>query len=475
MSREYTDVVSRRMQEAVDFLYAIPKFTKKNPLAHTEMLMKELGNPQDSMKVIHVAGSNGKGSVCSFLFSILRECGLHAGMFTSPHLVDIRERFIVDGEMVSRTDFLEAYDSALAAAHRLQDAGEAFPTFFEMIFAIGMLLFEKQGVEYAILETGMGGRLDATNVVKKPLVCVITSVSLEHTEYLGDTIRAVAAEKAGIIKPGVPVVFDGNDEAVSAVILARANELFSESYQIHKNMCKIRETRLGGIDFSFASHYDKKTDLSVSSSAPYQMMNAALAVTAFYRVAEQERQFLSPAGEAGHGRAVCAKTGSDSSLWLWPERLSRAVADGIRHAFWPGRMQEVLPEVFFDGAHNPDGIRAFLGAADLLCREDSEKPLLLFSMVRDKDYRQALREILTGGSWEEICVTGIPSERGLTAEELAAVLQEEKNNTPFCGVGDYREAFRRMAAKKKTGQKLFVTGSLYFIGALLKEIQDVKL
>ena len=144
-----TETVKRRMQEAADFLYAIPKFTKKNPLAHTEIFMERLGNPQDSLKVIHVAGSNGKGSVCSFLFSILRECGCSVGMFTSPHLVDIRERFMINGEMVSEKAFLEAYDDVKKTADQMQTEGEAFPTFFEFLFAMGMLIFKRSGVEYA--------------------------------------------------------------------------------------------------------------------------------------------------------------------------------------------------------------------------------------------------------------------------------------------------------------------------------------
>ena len=279
-----------------------------------------------------------------------------------------------------------------------------------------------------ILETGMGGRLDATNVVKKPLVCVITSVSLEHMEYLGDTIEAIAFEKAGIIKPGVPVVYDGNVKEVSQVIKSRAEELGSDSYEITKNMCNFHETPGGGIDFSFASLYDKKTDFHIPFSAPYQVMNAALAITAFYRIADVDA-------------------------------TDQIVKTGIAKAVWPGRMQQII----------------FLTAADLFDTRRCRKPLFLFSMVRDKDYRQAVHEILKTDAWEEICVTGIPSERGLTADELRAVLEEENDDTPFCGVMDYREAFGRMLAKKQDGQKLFVTGSLYFIGALLKEIQDAEL
>ena len=442
MTTDHKEKISQRMQEATDFLYAIPKFTKKNPLTHTERFMERLGNPQDSLKVIHVAGSNGKGSVCSFLFSILRECGCAVGMFTSPHLVDIRERFVINGGMVSAEAFLRAYDDVKKTAEQMQAEGESYPTFFEFLFAMGMLIFQRSGVEYAILETGMGGRLDATNVIKKPVVCVITSISLEHTEYLGDTIEAIAFEKAGIIKPGVPVVYDGGCKEASQIIKERAEALGADSYEITKNMCNFHETAGGGIDFSFASLYDKKTDFHLPFSAPYQVMNAALAVTAFYRVKEAPEQIIK---------------------------------DGIAKAVWPGRMQQIMEDVYFDGAHNPDGIHAFLAAASLLTRQDAYKPLLLFSMVRDKDYHLAVSELLAQMEWEEICVTGIPSERGLRVEELKEVLSKEDDSTPYFGVEDYRDAFRQMLSKKKDGQKLFVTGSLYFIGALLKEIQDAEL
>ena len=437
---------SQRMREATDFLYGIPKFTKKNPLEHTVRLMARLGNPQDSFGVIHVAGSNGKGSVCSFLFSILRECGCHTGMFTSPHLIDIRERFMIDGQMVSRADFLDAYEIVLEEAKNMQTEGDSFPTFFEFIFALGCLIFQKSGVKYAILETGMGGRLDATNTVAHPLVCVITSVSLEHTEYLGETIEQIAFEKAGIIKPGVPVVFDGNHEKVAAVIRARAKWLGADSYEIQKNMCKIRETDGSGIDFSFASPYDKKTDLHISFHASYQMMNASLAVTAFRRLEEQESN-------------------------------EDKIRTGIAKAVWPGRMQEVLPDVWLDGAHNPDGIRAFAETAGRLTKEDKKRPLLLFSMVKDKDYRQAAEILLRSLDWELICATGIPSERSLTADVLENVflsIPETTKTVPVIGMDDYREAFREMLGKKEDGQKLFVTGSLYFIGALLEEIQNAE-
>lgn len=188
------------MKQAVEFLYGIPKFTKKHSLAHTQHFMELLGNPGNRCKVIHVAGSNGKGSVCCFLYHMLLSEGKTAGLFTSPHLIDVRERFQLNGALCGEDQFLSAYARVKKTAEELERKGLGYPTFFEFIFAMGMVIFEEAGVEYIVLETGLGGRLDATNSVAHPVLCIITSISLEHTEILGDTIAQIAGEKAGIIK-----------------------------------------------------------------------------------------------------------------------------------------------------------------------------------------------------------------------------------------------------------------------------------
>ena len=187
------------MKQAVEFLYGIPKFTKKHSLAHTQHFMELLGNPGNRCKVIHVAGSNGKGSVCCFLYHMLLSEGKTAGLFTSPHLIDVRERFQLNGDLCGEDQFLSAYAQVKKTAEELERKGLGYPTFFEFIFAMGMVIFEEAGVEYIVLETGLGGRLDATNSVAHPMLCIITSISLEHTEILGDTIAQIAGEKAGII------------------------------------------------------------------------------------------------------------------------------------------------------------------------------------------------------------------------------------------------------------------------------------
>ena len=440
MCKEETGV---QYKNAVEYLLSIPKFTKKNSLDHTKELLGTLGNPQDQMKIIHVAGSNGKGSVCMFLDHILRAAGKKTGLFTSPHLEDIRERFVIDGAMCSKEEFLEAYREVSLAVDIMKKKNFPHPTFFEFIFAMGVVLFSRAGVEYAVLETGLGGRLDATNSISRPLVTVITSISLEHTEILGDTIEKIAGEKAGILKPGVPVVCDGTSEEGAAVIEQKARELGCPCCVIRPDMCKIRESKNKFIDFSIFTEYDNGTSWNIPFVSAYQAMNGALAVTAVRMLTR------------GDGK--------------W----DAAIRTGLQNARWPGRMEEIRPEIYLDGAHNTAGIREFIRTAAFLCREDSKKPLLLFSMVKEKDYHETIRLLTKAQLWESVTVTLIPGQRGLSETELLKTFQEDGREDTSC-FHDYREAFQSVYRKKSPGQKLFCTGSLYFIGALRNYIKTIK-
>lgn len=434
------------MKRVVDFLYEIPKFTKKNSLDHTRMLMRKLGEPGKNCKVIHVAGSNGKGSVCSFLAHMLYAGEKTVGLFTSPHLTDIRERFRINGALCSEESFLDAFLRVKKAAHALQKKGLPHPAFFEFIFAMGMLIFEEAGVEYVILETGLGGRLDATNSFPTPILTVITSISLEHTEILGDTIAKIAAEKAGIIKPGVPVVYDANEPDAAGVISEYAQRNHCFSCAVTKKMCTNCEFKNNFIDFSLRSDYDKKTRWQIPFAASYQVQNAALAITAM---------------------RVLMNTCKD--LTLTEEQMQT----GMAHTVWQGRMQEVEPEIYFDGAHNTSGIGVFLQSAKQLTQKDKYPPLLLFSMVKEKDYHTSVDMLTHSMEWEQIAVSTIPNERGISFEKLQKLF-ESSENCPVLGYEDYREAFFAMRKKKKEGQKLFCTGSLYFIGALMEAMKEER-
>lgn len=434
--------LKKKMQEAEAFLYEIPKFTKKNPLSHTRRLLHALGDPQEGMRVIHVAGSNGKGSVCSFLFHMLREDGHAVGLFTSPHLADIRERFQTGDGLCSRKDFLKAFDRVKQEAEQMQKAGEAYPTFFEFLYAMGMLLFVWARVEIAVIETGLGGRLDCTNIVKKPLLTVITSISLEHTEYLGDTIPEIAAEKAGILKEGVPAVIDAGNPQAAEVIAARAQRLHVPLVKIGEHDVTGVKLTDQGIYFTLHTKYDRGTGWQIPFHGLYQARNAALAITAYRMLTD--------------GR---------------PEK-EKQIRQGLAASRWPGRMQEVRKNVFLDGAHNPDGIRVFLESAAEICRKDGNlHPLLLFSMVRDKDYRESVRLLCEQMEWDYVIVSHIPSERGLAPETLLSEFRKYRA-TDTQAEPDCRKALQKLSAMQKEGQKLFCTGSLYFIGELLKDLQE---
>lgn len=431
--------MDKAYEEAVAYLYEIPKFTKKNGLEHTKEVIRRLDIAENRFKILHVAGSNGKGSVCSALNEVLVENGKRTGMFISPHLVKMEERFCIDGEPCSRRQFLDAFHEVGLVVEKMRKEGKAHPTFFEYLFAMGMFIFAKEEVEYLVLETGLGGRLDCTNIFTRPIITVITSISLEHTEYLGDTIAGIAGEKAGIIKEGVPVVYDASTREAAKVIEETAKTCHAPCYGVFPNSLNFHEIRGKCIDFYFRCDYDEDTKISIPFTAPYQMMNMALA----YRT----MGLLEPV-------TGIAKEG---------------ILKAISRTKWQGRMQEIAEEIYLDGAHNVAGILAFLDAVALMA---PKKPLLLFSMVADKDYREAIHFLTERVEWEEIFVTEVPDERGIPAGELAEVFADF--GCRAVPIESCEEAYLRAVERKQRGQILFCTGSLYFMGELLNIIGGKK-
>lgn len=426
-------------EKAVAYLYGIPKFTQKQGLWHTREMLRRLHIDDSQFRIIHVAGSNGKGSVCSAVSEILVRAGKRTGLFISPHLIRVEERFCVDGRPCSQQVFLSAFHAVGEVAKQMQGEGMEHPTFFEYLFAMGMWIFSREQVEYLVLETGLGGRLDCTNVVSRPLATAITSISLEHTEYLGDTIAQIALEKAGIIKEHVPVVYDASSPEASEVISCVAKERQSPCYPVLNNSLNFYEIHEKCIDFYISSDYDETTKIAMPFLAPYQMMNMAIA----YRL----MRLIEPVTGIG-------KPG---------------ILDGIRHCKWPGRMQEVSEGVYLDGAHNPAGIRSFLEAVALM---KPEKPGLLFAMASDKDYQEAVRLLAKGADWGYVVVTSMKDARGVAAKELEKVFAEY--GCKVIRVDHSWEACQEALGRKKDGQALYCTGSLYFVGELLSIMDGRK-
>ena len=418
--------------EAVDYIETIPKFTVKHPPEHTRELLSRLGNPQEGIKIIHVAGTNGKGSVCAYLNAMLLAGGKKTGLFTSPHLVRINERFQINGEDVSDEQFLDAFLKVEKAAKEYEAEGEGHPSYFETLFLMGMLIFKEAGVEYLVMETGLGGRLDATNVVEKPLACIITSISRDHTEYLGDTLEAIAGEKAGIIKAGVPVIYDASQPGPASVIAAKAKEMGSPAWPMEPSFYEMKTQSREGITFTFEYPGGEKAELAIPYVAKYQMMNASLA---FYTMHILQDVHDIP---------------------------KNVLAEGLSKIKWPCRMEMAAPGVIIDGAHNEDGIAQFVSTAGYFAKEN--EITILFTAVADKHYHEMIGEICEGIHPSHVVATQIDGSRVVPAEVLAEDFRKA-GCTDVCAESEIGAAYEKALEKKGSGM-LFCVGSLYLAGEL---------
>lgn len=433
----------KTFEEAVDYLYAVPRFTSKNTMEDTKAYLKRLGNPDKNLKIIHVAGTNGKGSVCAYLRCILEEAGYRVAVFTSPHLVDVRERFIVAGEMISKEAFLEAFLQIYESLDWESLAiGKGYhPTFFEYLFFMAMLIFPKEQPDYCILETGLGGRLDATNAVEEKALTVITRIGLDHVEYLGNTLPEIAGEKAGIMRSGVPLVFTDTDREVTQVFTQKARELDISLYPVSKNDYAFLNFKNKNIDFSLHTRYYGYVRLTLHTLARYQMENASLAVRALEALDE--------------GSTISAEH----------------IQAGVCRCFWQGRMEEVLPEVYVDGAHNEDGIRAFLETVKEDGMEAVGSRTLLFSVVEDKDYRLMIEKLAASKLFSKIAIAHMQTGR---AAELSGIRELFVQNMAHEGNADInilqfdnvKDAFRSLVDEKEPGERIYIAGSLYLVGEI---------
>ena len=422
-----TEVKNVNYNEIVNYIEEIPKFTVKNPPEHTKEMLRRLGNPQDSIKVIHVAGTNGKGSTCAYLASMLSAGGYKTGLFTSPHLVKINDRFRINGEVMSDEDFVISFLKVKEVIDQAKEDGYAHPSYFETLFLMGVDYYYRKKVDYLVLETGLGGGKDPTNCVEKPLACIITSISIDHVQYLGDTIPAIASEKAGIIKPGVPIIFDGHVEDAANVIEARAAELNSPSYKLMPNQYELKEQTRNGIKFEFEG-----TELQIPYIAEYQMMNASLAY------------FTMKNLQSIHGI-------SDDKL-----------KEGIKNVTWPGRMETILPGVIVDGAHNADGVAQFVKTVHQF--RQNNRVVLLFSAVSDKEYDKMIKLICEDIKPHAVVTTQITGERQVTAEVLAGLFKEYGAENVI-SVAEVGEALKKALELQQDGM-VFCVGSLYLIGEI---------
>ncbi len=427
-------------KEAVAYLEEIPFFTKKNTPEKTaefyKYVTKHLPLPQQT-KVIHVAGTNGKGSVCAYLQGILMAAGCTTGMFISPHLVEVRERFHIDRRLVSEEDFAASYEKIrnLVDTWRAEHDPEYHPAYFEFLFFMLFPILHNHPVDYLILETGLGGRLDATNQIPNPAVCVITKIGLDHMQYLGNTIPEIAGEKAGIIKPGIPVVYLDSRQQASTVIRQKASELGAAAYSVSKQDYAILSFDHKTIAFSYTSRYYGYVEVHLDTTAFYQMENASLAIETI--------------GVLDQGEHI----------------TKEQIQQGLWQTHWEGRMEEILPGVILDGGHNEDGIQAFLETV----RQDGckGKRTLLFAAVSDKRARQMVELLMEEDLFAHVRLVPLETTRRIETDQLLIYTQGHRGEkTDITAAQDLQTAFFDAVTHRSEDDRVYIVGSLYLAGQI---------
>ena len=416
--------------EALEYIHSICWTFTKPGLERISALCEKLGNPQDELKFIHVAGTNGKGSFCSMIDSVLRAAGYKTGLFTSPYIKVFNERMQFCGENIADDELAEITEYVKPYADSMEDK----PTEFELITAIGFEYFKRKKCDVVILEAGMGGRLDSTNIIKSSLLSVITGISLDHTAFLGDTVEKIAAEKAGIIKENGAVLFGGNSRSVEDVIKTKAADMNADYHFADKTSLDIIASDLTGSTFNYLGYCDVKLPLL----GLYQPWNAA--------------------------NVLCALEILKTKGFTVSEEAVRA---GLLAARWPARFEIISrdPLIIFDGAHNPEGIET--AVASIKRYFGDQKVCILTGVMKDKDYNYI------AGKFAEIAdraFTITPDNpRALPAEEYAKVLEGVGiKATSYASVASALDGAKKYA--KETNTALLCLGSLYMYCEVIDKI-----
>ena len=424
------------LRECRAYLDRVEVYGIKFGLDNIRAVLDDLGRPEASFPSIHVAGTNGKGSVCAMLTEVLSRHGLRVGLYTSPHLVAVEERIRLGHRPIAAADFCRLLTRVKRSCDKLVASGllPAPLTYFEHLTAVAFLFFREKKVDAAVLEVGMGGRFDATNVVR-PLVSVITSIGLDHQKFLGSTLAEIAGEKAGIIKPGVPVVCGVEDGIAERVIRARARQAgapFSGVFD-PPNKLVVRKERTG---YRFA-----------------------------FRIGDGTFRFRPRLAGLHQGRnGATALTTALVLGRIWRRLDNRKIIEGIEGSSWPGRLEVFSrrPLVVLDGAHNEEGARALAR----YIHDFMPKPVhLVFAVMRDKDFQPMIRRLFPLA--RKVILTTIPFHRAAAPEEVLARSSGFRDRISL--EGDFRRALTRArAAARASGGSVLVAGSLFLVGEVEK-------
>ncbi|MEA3348814.1 MAG: folylpolyglutamate synthase/dihydrofolate synthase family protein [Pseudomonadota bacterium] len=412
-------------QETLDYLYGLEHFGISLGLENINELCSSCGDPQKKLRIVHVAGSNGKGSSIAFLRQMLCRHGLSVGVYSSPHLRHFSERIVIDETPISEAEIV-------ALTRELRPFVEKIPrivTFFDFTTCMALLYFARQRPDIVLLETGLGGRLDATNVVRKPLLTMVTNIALEHEEFLGSTLLKIAAEKAGILKPGVPLISGVKKDKIRDFFAERQRGMAAASDFIGREF-RIRRHRDGS--FSYYGPEYRFTGLRLAMSGRHQEDNAALALRAL--------EYLS---------------------FEVPFEIEvQLAAEALASVRWPGRLQKVgvKPEIYLDGAHNPHGIRALEPELRRLAAD--RRLILILGVMKDKRIKDMTARLVPLA--DEVIVTQAPLDRACSPERLAEEVKFHcANVTVTTSVAEALGLAREWA---QVEDLIFLTGSLYCVG-----------
>ena len=425
--------------DAITKIHEFEKFGSILGLERMTSLMHELGDPQDELKCIHVAGTNGKGSVCKYIYEILEAQGYRTGLYTSPYLEVFNERIELDHSFISDEDLQIYTDRVLEKVNVLTSRGEDSPTEFEVITAVAFLYFKEKNADFVVLEVGLGGIGDSTNIIKDPLVSVITSISFDHTDRLGNTLSEIAGNKAGIIKKGCPVVTSTKAEEALEVIRERAVECGSELYETRDIKAEIVNESLSGTSFDVTLGA-KYFGLEISMPGEHQIENAVCALKTT-EVLRDDREI---------------------------EISIDAVYAGLKKAIQIGRFEIMShdPLVIIDGAHNPDGARTLRESCEKLL--GGRKLLMLTGMLRDKDTGKIISEFRKIS--DDFIATEPDNPRKLSADELKELIEKQGGRAESFA---YRnDALERAFELRDEYDGIICGGSLYLIGKLRTLIRE---
>ena len=423
-------------EEAMNFIQNTNKFGSVLGLDNIRELLERLGNPQDQLRVVHIAGTNGKGSTLAFLAGIFRESGYRAGRYVSPASFSYEERFRINEENISKKDLCFYMEKIKNVAEEMVKDGLSHPTMFEIETALSFLYFLDKKVDVVLLETGMGGRLDATNVVKKPIATVIASIGMDHMQFLGDTLEKIASEKAGIIKEGCPVISYDNTKEVNEVIKNKAKQMHAKVTFVNSTGIRVLQESLNGESFSYRSSdgrwYEK---IEIPLLGRHQINNAALALETlnviknYYCISDFQTE------------------------------------DGMRKTIWRGRIEilEREPMVICDGAHNPDGAKSLLSF--LQNNFTNQRLIYIMGVLSDKDYEQMV-QILAPVA-DKIYTVAPDNPRALSSRELCNCISKYHQNVEERQ--RLAECLSEVRQKAEKDDVIIICGTLSFQNELINQ------